>query len=81
MPTVLRQGGYRFYFYSNDRGEPPHIHVDGNGDSAKFWLDPVTPARNLGFPSHEFRRLMTVVEQHRDEFLEAWDEHFGPGSR
>jgi len=81
VPTVLRKGGFRFYFYSNDRGEPRHVHVDGNSSSAKFWLDPVTPARNLGFAPHEFRRVMTLVEEHRDEFREAWDEHFGPRSR
>jgi len=27
MPTVLRWGPYRAFFYSNERGEPPHIHV------------------------------------------------------
>ncbi|MEK7415510.1 MAG: DUF4160 domain-containing protein, partial [Planctomycetota bacterium] len=27
MPTVLRVGPYRFHFYSDERGEPAHIHV------------------------------------------------------
>ncbi len=27
MPTVLRWGPYRAFFYSNERGEPAHVHV------------------------------------------------------
>jgi hypothetical protein len=48
MPTVLRWDGYRFYFFSNERNEPPHMHVDKGGRSAKFWLLPVGLARNFG---------------------------------
>ena len=36
MPTVLRSGRYRFYFFSSDEGEPPHVHVKAGGDQAKF---------------------------------------------
>jgi len=43
-PTVLRQGPYRFYFYAGDRLERAHIHVEGLGGEAKFWLRPVTLA-------------------------------------
>lgn len=46
MPTAHREGPYRFYFFSNEQGEPPHVHVDREGFSAKFWLDPITLARN-----------------------------------
>lgn len=42
MPTVLREGPYRFFFSSLDYGEPPHIHVRRENKVAKFWLDPVT---------------------------------------
>ena len=40
MPVVLRVGPYRFYFYSHEPKEPPHVHVDREDRSAKFWLDP-----------------------------------------
>src|ERR1700674_2353484 len=49
MPTVLRSGPYRFYFYSHEPNEPPRIHVDREDLSAKFWLDPSQLARNFGF--------------------------------
>ncbi|MBI4203454.1 MAG: DUF4160 domain-containing protein [Betaproteobacteria bacterium] len=57
-------------------GEPPHVHVDREDMSAKFWLDPVSLARNLGFAAHELRRLEKLVAEHRDEFLEAWNGFF-----
>jgi Domain of unknown function (DUF4160) len=46
MPTVLRVGRYRFYFFSNESNESPHIHAKASGDEAKFWLDPVQLAAN-----------------------------------
>jgi hypothetical protein len=44
MPVVLRVGPYRFYFYSHESTEPPHIHVDRERFSAKFWLELVALA-------------------------------------
>ena len=38
VPTLLRKAGYAFRFRANDRGEPPHVHVEGGGGWAKFWL-------------------------------------------
>lgn len=57
MPTVLRYRGYRFYFYSHEPNEPPHIHVDKDNLSAKFWLSPIFLARNIGFSSKELRKI------------------------
>ena len=81
MPTVLRSGPYRFYFYSHEPNEPPHIHVDREDLSAKFWLDPVQLARNFGFRAHELRAIQSTVAEHSEEFLEAWNEFFGVGGR
>ena len=53
MPTVLRWGPYRAFFYSNERGEPPHIHVRSGDFEAKFWLHDLSVAVNAGFPAHE----------------------------
>ena len=81
MPTVLRSGAYRFYFYSHEPNEPPHIHVDRDELSAKFWLDPVQLARNFGFRAHELRAIQSIVTEHSGEFQEAWNEFFGIGGR
>lgn len=78
MPTVTRVGPYRFFFYSNEGGEPAHIHVQRERALAKFWLAPVVLASSSGFASHELRRLQGVVEEHRGHFEEAWREFFAP---
>jgi hypothetical protein len=36
MPTVLQRGLYWFFFYSSDRAEPPHVHVERDENLAKF---------------------------------------------
>jgi hypothetical protein len=72
---LLRSGPYRFYFYSNEKGEPPHVHVQRERAFAKFWLQPVALASSIRFPSHELRVVQRMVEAHKTEFLEAWNEH------
>jgi arginase family enzyme len=79
MPTVLRTGPYRIYFYSHEPNEPPHVHIDRDALSAKFWLNPVSIARNFGFSSRELRQIEELVRTHGAEFLEAWNEYFGVG--
>ncbi|MBI5161514.1 MAG: DUF4160 domain-containing protein [Micrococcales bacterium] len=78
MPTVERIGPYRFFFYSNESEEPPHIHVerDRGAVTAKFWLGPVQLARS-DLPGTETRALGRIVVQHRRAFEEAWHDHFG----
>ena len=77
MPTVLRVGSARFFFYSNEGTELPHIHVELAGALAKFWLDPVSLASSIRFSARELRRLEKQVLEHRERFLEAWHDHFG----
>jgi hypothetical protein len=76
-PTVLRSGPYRFYFYSHEPNEPPHIHIDRDECSAKFWMDPVALSHNLGFSARELRRIEEIVAEHHDSLREAWHDYFG----
>lgn len=76
-PTVLRRGPYRVYFYSHELGEPPHVHEDRDEQSAKFWLEPVALARNLGFSARELRTIEQVLVEHEERLLEAWHGYFG----
>ncbi len=76
-PAVLREGPYRFYFYSHEPNEPPHIHVDRDEQTAKFWLEPVGLAFNFGFGASELRRIESIVTRHKRELLEAWHDYFG----
>ena len=76
MPVLLRIRGYRFFFYSLEDREPPHIHVAQAGRYAKFWLEAVDLASNRGFRSHELTVIRKLVEQNRDLFLERWNAYF-----
>ena len=77
MPTVLRWNGYRFYFFSNEGFEPPHIHVDKAGNTVKFWLENAAVARNIGFSARELAIIEEKVRVERSRFREAWNEYFG----
>jgi hypothetical protein len=76
MPTVLRHEGYRFFFFSRENDEPPHIHVERGDQLAKFWLEPVELASAKRFRMHELGSLRLLVLEYRHQFLEAWHEHF-----
>ncbi len=76
MPTVLRDGPYRLFFYSADRDEPPHVHVERDDHIAKVWLDPVRLERNVGFRAADLRKILQIVEDNVGKLLEAWHDYF-----
>lgn len=79
MPTVFRQDGFRFFFYSNegDPREPAHIHVMGGNGEAKFWLRPeVALAESKGVDARTLRRIALLVAARRDEIERAWNDYF-----
>ena len=63
MPTLLREGPFRFFFYLGDRGEPPHVHVQRDNNIAKFWLNPVMLERSGGLSRSEIRRVERIIEE------------------
>ncbi|MDQ3773968.1 MAG: DUF4160 domain-containing protein [Pseudomonadota bacterium] len=77
MPTVLRSGPYRFFFYASDRNEPQHVHVERDDKIAKFWLEPIRLQSSGGFSRVEMVRIEKVVNDHRVELMETWNEYFG----
>lgn len=76
MPTVLIEGPYRFFFYSADRHEPRHVHVERDAKRAKFWLDPVRLERSGGFGAAELREIERLVTVRASFLVEKWDEYF-----
>jgi hypothetical protein len=77
MPTVLRVGPYRVFFYSGNRGEPIHIHIERDDNVAKYWLDPVRLQTSGGFGPAELRRIQRIVDDNHEILIEAWHEYFG----
>ena len=58
------------------RDEPPHIHVEREERTANYWLDPVRLARSKGFRGVEISRLQRLVNEHREELIDSWNEYF-----
>ena len=76
MPTALLKGPYRFFFYSADRKEPPHVHVECEHNKAKFWLDPIRLQESGGFGRTEINRIQELVVENRDLLLGKWNAYF-----
>lgn len=76
MPTLLRSGPYKFYFYSHEPGEPPHVHIDRDDQSAKVWLHDCSVAMNIGFSARELNVIQGLVRSHRAAFEKRWHEFF-----
>ena len=76
MPTVMRSGPYRFFFYAGDRDEPPHVHVERDNSEAKYWLDPIQLERSNGFSRSELSKLKKLTTNNRQHLLDQWHEFF-----
>ena len=75
-PTIFSKGGYRFFFYANECNEPPHVHVQYHNAVAKFWLKPVSLAKNHGMSSAELSKAFSLVEQNEKIIMEKWHGFF-----
>jgi hypothetical protein len=76
VPTVHRAGPYRFFFYSTDRHEPPHIQVERDSNRAKsFGSTPFDWPIAVGF-LRQLRHMERLVTELSEQRLRAWHEHF-----
>ena len=76
-PTVLRVRGFRFFFFSTEE-ERMHVHVGCADGEAKFWLQPeIELANNYRLSRSQLKRIESLIEEHYDELVAAWHEHFG----
>lgn len=76
MPTVLRIKGLRFHFYSDEGAEPAHIHIRSADGECKFWLSPISLARNKGIPAHQLREIERIVFDQQELLLEKFNEYY-----
>jgi hypothetical protein len=45
---------------------------------AKFWIEPIVSlAVYHGLTSKKLNEIQRIVEEHKDEIIEAWQRHFG----
>jgi len=75
-PTILRIKGYRFYFLSNEE-ERIHVHVTCADGEAKFWIEPLVALEvYYGLNQRRLHEIQKIVEEHKNEIIKAWHEHF-----
>ena len=76
-PTVFREKGYRFFFFSREESRM-HVHIVSGDGETKFWLAPdIELAQNHGYNRQQLKEIESLVEDHRDELISAWKQHFG----
>jgi len=76
MPTVLRINGFRFFFYSSDRNEPMHIHVEKENNTAKYWITPIRLQEGHGFSRKELNEILKIIKENRELIVRRWNEYF-----
>lgn len=76
MPTIIKEFGFRLFFYSNELDEKIHIHVQYQSAVSKFWLNPVSLAINYGMKPHELKKAFDLVVKHQKLIEEKWYEYF-----
>ena len=55
-----------------------HVHVHSSDGEAKYWLEPkIELARNYGLSDHQLAKIQSIVEEHENELITAWNSHFG----
>jgi hypothetical protein len=76
-PTVFRESGFRFYFFSREETRM-HVHAQAPDGEAKYWLEPaVELAHNYGLNERQLRSAKALIEAHADEIRRSWARHFG----
>ena len=76
-PTVFREKGYRFFFFSREESRM-HVHVVSTDGEAKYWLAPdIELAKNYRLSRGQLKEIEQLIEAHYDELKSAWKEHFG----
>ena len=77
MPTVLVKDGFRFFFYSREGNEPPHIHVIGKGGEMKIWLNSLDISKIYNLSPKEQRIVLEIVSSNIELFKKAWEDFHG----
>ena len=77
MPTVLRVGPYRLFFYAGDREEPVHIHIQRDDNVAKFWLEPIRLQSSGGFRRQELNEIQRIIAENKQQLVDSWHDYFG----
>ncbi len=76
MPNIFRKLGFRFFFYSDEGNEPPHVHVEKGKGRGKYWIEPVEKTYMFNFKKQEEKQVDKIVHQEQETFKKKWYEFF-----
>ncbi|MBU3916001.1 DUF4160 domain-containing protein [bacterium] len=75
-PTVFREKGFRFFFFSREE-KRMHVHIHSSDGEAKFWLDPqIELAKNYRLSRQQLHEIEEMIEEHYEQLRNAWKNHF-----
>lgn len=81
MPTILLINGWRFHFYSDERNEPIHIHVEKAEKECKYWLDAdrfeIREAYSYNLAPRDTRQVRKIIFEHFDYIVAEWQRIHG----
>ena len=81
MPRLLEEAGFVFRFRMGDCQERPHVHVTGNGGTAKIWFGPVNVnvalEKSRGYADPQIGQILRIAGAHEQEWLVEWEKRCG----
>lgn len=84
MPKALADFmGYKLYFWSNEKGEPIHIHVSKGKqveNATKFWInrDSIELVHNKSeISKNDLKKIQKYIWANKEEIVYKWYRYFG----
>lgn len=83
MPSLFTVSGYKIFFWSNENGEPIHVHISKGKPSAnatKIWLTKtggcIVASNGSDIPSKELHELMEFISAQFFLICAEWKKFF-----
>ena len=78
MPTILLVMGWRFFFYSNEKNEPIHIHCQKAEKECKYWLDvdkfDIEEAYSYNMNNKDKRDVKKIIFEYFEYIEKQWNK-------
>lgn len=72
-PTIIQTKNLRVMVYLHDHF-PPHVHVIGPNQEAKFLIETLECTYSRGFSEKALGQIKDFLEDKKKILMEAWDE-------
>ena len=83
VPSIFRVGGYLVFFWSNENGEPIHVHIvkgKPSPNTTKIWLTRagqcIVDNNCSRIPQSDLNELLDIISAQFFLICQKWKEHF-----